>query len=226
MVQEAVYGTLSAVMKNLHNKTFLRGLSSAIDAASDPDRYMDSYLKNWARGVSPASGLGRSVQKWVDPTIYRVDSPWDSFAASFPTMAANGYLPDLDWLGRPKLMQPESGAVRALTPMPYSVGSTDPVDVFTNKLGVAKTKPLAKVSLRGKSYDLTPRMHNEYVREAGQISYRKLAGIARNMLPRLGDMTKKAQENFKQRLEAMITRDRQATLSRLIIKWKREKLIK
>jgi hypothetical protein len=234
VIKEGIYGTLGAVMKNLHNKTFLRGFWSAIDASSDPDRYMAGFIENFARGVAPASGFRKSLQNISDATRYRVDGPVDSFWAMFPTMAANGYLPDLDWLGRPKQMgapdlsgyvgHPAAGVVadlfRGISPVQYSEMSQDPADLLATAVGVDKSRPISK--LRGKDVELNPIQHNEYIRAQGILAHRLLTNMARNILPRVGTMSDRQKEVLKKRIESTIAGYRQNIIRQLTMKWKRE----
>ena len=225
IIKEAVYGTLGAVAKNLHNKTFLRGFWNGIDAASDPDRYMEGFVENFARGVAPASGLRKGMQNAIDPTRYRVDGPVDSYWAMFPTMAANGYLPDLDWLGRPKQMgAPADGVLgatfRLLSPVQYSEESQDPADLLANALGIDKSKPVAQ--LQGGKVELDPIQHNEYIRAQGLLTHRLLTGMAKNILPRVDTMSTRQKELLKKRIESTISGYRQNVVRNLTMKWKRE----
>jgi hypothetical protein len=195
---------------------------------------MAGFIENFARGVAPASGFRKSLQNISDATRYRVDGPVDSFWAMFPTMAANGYLPDLDWLGRPKQMgapdlsgyvgHPAAGVVadlfRGISPVQYSEMSQDPADLLATAVGVDKSRPISK--LRGKDVELNPIQHNEYIRAQGILAHRLLTNMARNILPRVGTMSDRQKEVLKKRIESTIAGYRQNIIRQLTMKWKRE----
>lgn len=234
-IRAGVTGTLEAILKNLHNKTFLRGLMSATDAMSDPERYGGSFLESYARGMVPFSGFTKSVANMIDPTIYRVDSPTDSAMNVFPMLSSLGILPkllpQLDWLGRTQLRQPSGPGIaaalyRGAGPMSYSEMSDDPVDVFANAIGIDKGRPSQHVRWKGQEINLPSALHNEYVRVQGQYTYRYLASVARNILPRISTIPEAGKTRLKEGVEKKISSYRQKVLNQLIIKWKKEGLLK
>lgn len=68
--------------RNIVSKTFMQGLSSVLDAVSDPGRYGGNWLEKTAGSVVPAA-VGKAASGY-DPYIRDVQTPWDAIQARIP----------------------------------------------------------------------------------------------------------------------------------------------
>ena len=78
---EKVYlAAFVGVMKNIGDKTFLRGMAEFADAYSDPNRYAEGYVARLARTAIPFSSMVRDITRATDPVLRetRVDPGGDS----------------------------------------------------------------------------------------------------------------------------------------------------
>ena len=75
----------SSVSMNLTNKTFLSGITSAINAISDPDRYAEGWVKRFASSFVPTAVY--YVRKSDDPLIRDAQTLTDAFYNRIPTMS-------------------------------------------------------------------------------------------------------------------------------------------
>jgi hypothetical protein len=65
---ETVYiAALGAIVRNIGDKTYFRGLSDFSQAYSDPDRYLESYLGRLASTLVPFSSMVRDIESAIDP---------------------------------------------------------------------------------------------------------------------------------------------------------------
>lgn len=71
-----------ALSKTMVNKTYMRGLSDAIDAVKNPDRGAQKYAESFARTLMPT--LGRTIARVVDPTVREAQTVLESFQAVTP----------------------------------------------------------------------------------------------------------------------------------------------
>ena len=68
--------------KNLTSKTWLEGVSNFIEAASDPDRYGEQYLRRLAGTLIP-TGVAQVAQS-LDPELKDVRTMGDALLSRIP----------------------------------------------------------------------------------------------------------------------------------------------
>ena len=66
-LEEAMQVVVFGVAKNITSKTYLQGVSQFFTAMSDPERYGENYLKNFASSFVPFSSALRSAARAEDP---------------------------------------------------------------------------------------------------------------------------------------------------------------
>lgn len=76
-----------ALMKNLADRTYLTGISQAIDAYSDPDRSFSKVAGNMAANAIPMSSMLRQVNP--DPTMRDARGFMDKILATIPGFSEN-----------------------------------------------------------------------------------------------------------------------------------------
>ena len=71
--------------KNSTNKTFVEGVSSAIEAMDDPDRYMQQFLQNWAGSTVP-SPL-KYIERAMSPEKEAIEGMADAIWSKIPWLS-------------------------------------------------------------------------------------------------------------------------------------------
>lgn len=73
------------IAKNFKDQTFLKGMSSALDAVGDPERYAKAYLENQAASVIP--NIVKDTARAVDPNERETRNIGDKFKSSVPRLS-------------------------------------------------------------------------------------------------------------------------------------------
>lgn len=81
-INEKAGRVMLSFSRNIASKTFLQGISSILDAISDPERYGGKWLEKTAGSVVPAA-IGKVAQGF-DPYIRDVQTPWEAIQARIP----------------------------------------------------------------------------------------------------------------------------------------------
>ncbi|MFT2161526.1 hypothetical protein [Pseudomonas putida] len=155
-----------AIGRNFTSKTWLSGLSTVMQAMTDPDRYGDAWVNRTAATVAqPATALSH-IGRYLDP--YQRDTDRASFTdqLKYRLPFLRESLPiKRDQFGAP-LMEPQRQIGRA-GPIPSTVPSDDPVRQETARLGWApgalqkhfSTPP--KKGMPARRFELTDDQHRE-----------------------------------------------------------------
>lgn len=166
-VEKVVAAMGLAFAGNITNKTYLSGLSNAVEALSDPTRYGESQIQRLAGSLVPA-GVA-ATERAFDPTVRQVYTMMDSMQARIPGLSEKlPFVPDL-W-GEPRKF--ESGLGKAydfLTPAYSQKVSDEPIDKEMIRLQMNQTMPVRKTSFNGVQIDLGryPQAYQRYVELAG-----------------------------------------------------------
>ncbi|MET3601119.1 hypothetical protein [Martelella mangrovi] len=103
--EELAAGLTTALVKNLSSKSYLTGLTQALDALSEPERRMGSYFRNFAGSFVPAAVTQMLKQ---DPYMREVRTVMDAIHARTP-----GFSTEVDprrtILGEKVLIRPALG---------------------------------------------------------------------------------------------------------------------
>jgi hypothetical protein len=78
-----------ALTKNLNDKTYMSGIANAVQALEDPDRYLESFLKNTAVSFMPYTTLLGTVERTLDPTLSNAQTLLEKIYAKTPTLSKN-----------------------------------------------------------------------------------------------------------------------------------------
>jgi hypothetical protein len=173
------------------SQNYLSGLSNAMNAVLDPDRYASRFLDQYAASIVPRI-IGQTAAA-MDPTAREIDSITAAIQAQIP-LAREKLRPRRDAFGEPVT------ADRAfpLAPVQKTQVSTDPVRAEAARLGVsiaatpkAITLPAGHDKKLGK-VELTPGQRDVFGDVAGHLAHDVLAPIvASASWEPLPDMVKK-----------------------------------
>lgn len=164
---EEVLGLLySSVAKNLASKTFLRGISEAVAAYYDPERYGDAWLRQFA-GTAIPTGVAQ-VARVDDPVLRRADTIIEKWKSRIPGLS-DKLLPRRDIFGEPIVLGGGLGP-DIISPVYLGVDPHDPVVDEMVRLGVAVSPPTQRIG----GVKLTPEQYDEYAQMVGQTAKRVL----------------------------------------------------
>jgi hypothetical protein len=99
----------------LLDQSFLSGLSSLVDALSDPDRYGSAFARQLATGFVPFSGAMRTITQATDPYVRAPKSISEGVQAVIPGQSEK-LLPRLTRFGEP--VERGAGAFNVFKPSP------------------------------------------------------------------------------------------------------------
>lgn len=152
----------AAMVNNLSSKTWLSGISSAVEAVSEPDRYMDNFLSRTA-GAIVVPAFVAQMARTNDPIMREARGVLDRIKSRIP-----GYSDDLparlDAFGRPIVSEGGVGP-DIISPLWTSTAKNDPTIAALLDAGAHVTAPRRKIGDR----DLTPVEYERYASEVGRI---------------------------------------------------------
>ncbi len=156
-----------SVSKNVTSKTFLRGLSNALDALSDPDRYAGPWMESFGGTVVPriVAGAARSSDDFLRET----EGLGEYIQSQIPFLSQD-LLPKRNLWGEP--IEREGGFTeRFLSPVQVSTEKGSLADREIVKLGMSIGKPQPIIN----GIELTPKEYDEFLTQAGARA-KKLVG--------------------------------------------------
>jgi len=176
-----------AVGRNFTSKTWLQGLSGAMQAMSDPDRYGESFLARSSATLAQPVTLLSHIGRYGDP--YQRDTDRGSFLDQLkyrlPGEAfGRESLPiKTDQYGQP-MMEAQRQIGRA-GPVPITTPSDDPVRIELARIGWLPGKmqnhfsvPTKVQGQRSKRFDLT----DDQLRELNEIAGARMHAAAGNLM--------------------------------------------
>ena len=154
---------MGSLARNLADKTFLRGISTAVSAYSDPDRHMEDWLQMLASSAIPAA-IGQYAYT-QDPYMRQAQTVLDGIKARIPGERQKQAL-RIDIGGEPI----KSTVNTYGSPFNVSQQRSDKLAEAMLRLGLNKSKPsrtLANVKLDNREYE-------EYARHMGTLRWQHL----------------------------------------------------
>jgi uncharacterized protein YoxC len=153
-----------SLAKNWTSKTYLQGVSGIFDAISDPVRYGDNFVNNFAGSLIPS--VVASVARSSDPYFRQTDSILETLKSRIPTVSEK-LLPKRDVWGNP--VERKGGfTIQMLSPSDVSTDNPDFINKELVRLGVAPSMPAKKI----REVELTPIEYDVYTEFAGKEARR------------------------------------------------------
>ncbi len=156
---------VAAISKNVMSKTWLRGLSEAISAMEDPDRYGAKYIKNLAGTVIP-TGVAQ-VERVMDPAMSDAQGALDAIQARVP-----GWSKDLPvrrnlWGEAIKF----NGALGPdiVSPIFTSKQKDSPIDKELHRLKAPIRMPAREQTMEGVPVPLSPLEYEEFILRMNKV---------------------------------------------------------
>ena len=150
----------TSIIKNLASKTFLRGITEAVAAYYDPDRYGKRWVVNFAGSLVP-TGVAQ-VARVTDPNLRQASGIIEKWKSRIPGLSET-LLPRLNVMGEPIVLGGGLGP-DILSPIYMGEDPRDPAIDELLRLRVFPSYPQRKIG----GIQLTPAQFNEYVEMAGK----------------------------------------------------------
>jgi len=163
-------------IKGLKDMTFLKGMSSALDALNDPERYGKSYIENTASSAIPS--VVSALARQVDPTKRETNGAVEAVMNRIPGLKDN-LLPKRDALGNETYYEGN----QLFSPVRQSGAKTNIVANEIERLrdmggDVTLSKPGKNISLvGGAKVELTPEEYNKFLQSSGGLAQKLLEKI-------------------------------------------------
>jgi GNAT superfamily N-acetyltransferase len=162
---------MGSLVKSAASKTSLRGISSFLQMASDPDRYGEGYISSFAAGFVPAI-VGQTNQV-LDPVVRRAESPLDAMKAKIPGLSQD-LLPRRDVWGNEMVREGALGPDIA-----SSIYESAVSDAPVNKAMIESGYFPSSIGKKIRGVELDDQQYDDYSRIAGRMAKMQLDTIVR-----------------------------------------------
>jgi hypothetical protein len=84
---DVAFAAMTAIAKNLENKSYMEGIANFINAFEDPDRYGESYMGRLVSSMIPYTSMVGQIERTLDPTVNEVNSIMDRVYSKTPSLS-------------------------------------------------------------------------------------------------------------------------------------------
>ena len=165
---------LAAIANNLTSKTWLSGLSSALEAVNDPGRYMDNFVSRTA-GAIAVPALVAQVARETDPLMREARGPMDRIRSRIPGVST-GLYPRRDVFGRPMEAQDAIGP-DIISPVYTGQDRGDPTIAALVDAGATMSMPAKTYKDGGKYKKWTPEQYDSLQAAVGELAKPRLDAL-------------------------------------------------
>lgn len=166
-LDQVAVAVIGAIANSTMSKTYMSGIAGAIEALSDPERYVDSWAQRMAGSVVP-TGVSE-VRRLQDPYMREAGSMLEAMMNRTPGLSSDLPLRRDLW-GRPRNYSSGLGAIYdAASPIYVRQSDAQPIDAEILRLGAIVSMPPTKLSLANGVADLRehPGAYSRYVELSG-----------------------------------------------------------
>ncbi|KQM64698.1 MULTISPECIES: hypothetical protein [unclassified Sphingomonas] len=163
-----------SIMSNLSNKTWLSGISSALEAMSDPSRYLQGFLSRTAGAIAVPSIVAQ-LARTTDPVLREARAPLDRIRSRIPSMS-DDLFPRRDVFGKPVAAQEAIGP-DLVSPLFAGTDRNDRTIEALLSANINVTAPQRTYRAGGKRVEWTPEQYDRLQVFAGQIAKPQLDAL-------------------------------------------------
>jgi endonuclease YncB( thermonuclease family) len=167
----------AAIANNLSSKTWLSGLSSALEAVNDPDRYMQGFVSRTAGAIAVPSIMAQAARS-SDPIMREARGSLDRIRSRIPGTSQSLY-PRRDVFGHPVEQQDAIGP-DLVSPLWSGTGRNDPTIKALIESGASINPPQRTHKVDGKSVEWTPAEYDKLQEVAGRVAKSDLDALIRS----------------------------------------------
>lgn len=157
-----------SLTQNILDESFMRGPADLIRSLSDPDRYGQSYIRDFLSSFTPYSVGTAQIARAVDPYSRQARSLMDEIKAKIPGLSESLF-PRRDIWGEP-LPSREALGMAGLSAIYEQKVGHDPVNLELLRLGVAPSQPERKI----RGVQLDDQQYDDFSRIAGRFAKLRL----------------------------------------------------
>jgi hypothetical protein len=155
--------------RNLVSKTYMQGITEAMQAMTDPDRYGERWVnRSISTLVQPATVVSH-IAREQDEYQREARGLIDSIKRRIPGLRAT-LPPRLDNWGAP-IREDERLGPDFISPVKVGTPSGDPVRQEAARLGFSPGKPSKTITYQGEKVELTPGQYEWLQETAGRLAY-------------------------------------------------------
>lgn len=151
----------TAILHNLGNKTWLSGLSDALEALNDPDRSLQNFSSRMTGSIAVPAIVAQAART-ADPVLREARAPLDRIRSRVPGLSS-GLFPRRDAFGRAVTTEGGLGP-DIVSPIWTSTNRPDPTVDALLEVGAHVTAPSKKIAGR----ELTPAEYDKWQVVVGQ----------------------------------------------------------
>lgn len=197
----------AAILSNLSNKTWLSGISSAIEAIHDPDRNLENFISRTVGSIA-VPGIVAQLARTQDPILREARGWQDRIRSRVP-----GYSETLharrDVFGQP--IKTEGGVgPDIVSPVWKSTAKKDPTIAALLDAGIAVSRPQRSYTSGGKHLDWTPAQYDQLQAMAGPVIKSRIDELVRSAQWKAGDDD--SRQSAVSKIAAQARRDAKAML--------------
>lgn len=157
--EEGVGLVVGSIISNLTNKTWLSGITDALEAIRDPERYSGNFIERLAGSAAVPTGLAQ-IARTIDPTMRQTDGVAEAVQNRIPGMT-DDLLPRRDVWGQPIVSEGGVGP-DIVSPIWTSTAKNDPITQEVLRVGGSVSVP--------QKGDLSPQNYDKLLEKRGVIA--------------------------------------------------------
>jgi hypothetical protein len=159
-----------AAAKTITNKTFMTGVSRALNAVTNPETYGPKMLQSFMASMVPYAALMRAIIPQADPEVKAVEDWVDAMKAEIPGLSST-LPPKRDVWGDPYQVHAAGEGIylRWLSPIKVQTAEVRNIDKELLRLEWGPTLPPKTQSFQGIPIKLTPQEYDRMVELSTQV---------------------------------------------------------
>jgi hypothetical protein len=150
---------VATVSKNVLSKTWLRGISEVLNVVTDPERYGERWLQNYAKTMVP-TGIAQ-IERVMDPMMQETNTIRDALKSRIPGYSKT-LPPRRNLWGEPIVLEGGLGP-DIISPVYVSTRKYSPIDEELLRLRMPLSMPRETQSIHGESIELNLEEYDRFL---------------------------------------------------------------
>ncbi|KKN20425.1 hypothetical protein LCGC14_0935620, partial [marine sediment metagenome] len=172
---ELISQIVLSITRNFTSKTYLRGLTDAINAISEPERYGRYWLEGLAGTAIPT--VVADVARAIDPYFRRPETPLEAVKARIPGLSKS--VPARRGVFGKPIERPGGTATKLLSPVYVSPEKGGMVERELARLKISLGRPSRMMMFEGQEVEMTRPEYEQFQEARGQLAQQELAAFVR-----------------------------------------------
>jgi len=206
--ENAVSKMVFSFTQNITSRTWARGMSDALNAIVEPDRYGERWIQRLAGSAVP-TGIAQ-IARVQSPEFRKPRTVGEALKARIPGLAGQ-VEPLRDIFGETVPKDVRSGPERLFSPFPRVETASDAATKEMVRLKIGMAMPSRKITVRRQRRDMTREEFAQFQAESGSMAREQINLMLQN--PNWGKLTKEQQEK---RIRDIFSEARERSRERII----------